>query len=142
MKLSLGKTPRLDLYAEAFAPDASIAGHYFPLTLMSPELVSYLNGAIKSGEVTNAQVLFSGPLSGFPFDDGSGQFDVLAQIDNATYQFDPAWPAVTNASVKLHFANERMDIYSQQGQLVNLDVGSSVHAVSYTHLTLPTIYSV
>ncbi|WP_350609196.1 DUF3971 domain-containing protein, partial [Pseudoalteromonas sp. 41-MNA-CIBAN-0057] len=72
MKLSLGKTPRLDLYAEAFAPDASIAGHYFPLTLMSPELVSYLNGAIKSGEVTNAQVLFSGPLSGFPFDDGSG----------------------------------------------------------------------
>jgi uncharacterized protein YhdP len=94
---------------------------------MSPELVSYLNGAIKSGEVTNAQVLFSGPLSGFPFDDGSGQFDVLAQIDNATYQFDPAWPAVTNASVKLHFANERMDIYSQQGQLVNLDVGSSVH---------------
>ena len=127
MQLSLGKTPRLDLYAEAFAPDASIAGHYFPLTLMSPELVSYLNGAIKSGEVTNAQVLFSGPLSGFPFDDGSGQFDVLAQIDNATYQFDPAWPAVTNASVKLHFANERMDIYSQQGQLVNLDVGSSVH---------------
>ncbi|WP_350636551.1 DUF3971 domain-containing protein, partial [Pseudoalteromonas sp. GW168-MNA-CIBAN-0100] len=56
----------------------------------------------------------------------SGQFDVLAQIDNATYQFDPDWPAVTNASAQLHFANERMDIYSQQGKLVNLAVGSSV----------------
>ena len=77
--------------------------------------------------LSNTQVLFSGPLSGFPFDDGSGQFDVIAQIDNATYQFDPDWPAVTNANVKLHFANERMDIYSQQGQLVNLDIGSSVH---------------
>lgn len=126
MQLSLGDEPRLDLYAEAFAPDASIAGHYFPLKAMSPELVSYLNGAIKGGEVSKAQVLFAGPLTGFPFSDGSGQFDVLAQIDNATYQFDPDWPAVTNASAQLHFANERMDIYSQQGKLVNLAVGSSV----------------
>ncbi|KAA1158815.1 YhdP family protein [Pseudoalteromonas fuliginea] len=126
MQLSLGDTPRLDLYAEAFAPDASIAGHYFPLKAMSPELVSYLNGAIKGGEVSKAQVLFAGPLSGFPFTDGSGQFDVLAQIDNATYEFDLDWPAVTNANVQLHFANERMDIYSQQGKLVNLDIGHSV----------------
>ncbi|MEM5548773.1 YhdP family protein [Pseudoalteromonas fuliginea] len=126
MQLSLGDTPRLDLYAEAFAPDANIAGHYFPLKAMSPELVSYLNGAIKAGEITKAQVLFAGPLTSFPFTDGLGQFDVLAQIDNATYQFDPQWPSVTNANVQLHFANERMDIYSQQGKLVNLDLGNSV----------------
>ncbi|WP_372759952.1 YhdP family protein, partial [Pseudoalteromonas sp.] len=126
MQLSLTETPRLDLYAEAFAADASIAGHYFPLQAMSPALVSYLNGAIKAGEVSKAQVLFSGPLAGFPFTDGSGQFDVLAQIDNATFAFDPDWPAVTNASAQLHFANQRMDIYSQQGSLVNLEVGNSV----------------
>ncbi|TMO07827.1 YhdP family protein [Pseudoalteromonas sp. S558] len=126
MALSLGKTPRLDLYAEAFAPDASIAGNYFPLKAMSSELVSYLNGAIKGGEIAKAQILFAGPVSGFPFADGSGQFNVLAQIDNATYEFDPDWPTVTDANVALHFANERMDIYSQQGKLVNLDIGSSV----------------
>lgn len=127
MQLSLSDTPRLDLYAEVFAPDASIAGRYFPLPLMSPDLVSYLNTAIKAGEITKAQVLFSGPLSGFPFDDGSGQFDVLAQINNATYQFDPAWPAVSDADLSLHFANKRMDIHSQQGMLINLDIGQSVH---------------
>jgi len=126
LNVSLSDHPRLDLYAEAYAEDATVAGHYFPLKAMSPQLVSYLNGAIKGGEVAKAQVLFAGPLSGFPFTDGSGQFDVLAQIDNATYAFDPNWPAVTNANVQLHFANERMDIYSQQGQLVNLEVGDSV----------------
>ena len=126
LNVSLSDDPRLDLYAEAYAEDATVAGHYFPLKAMSPQLVSYLNGAIKGGEVAKAQVLFAGPLSGFPFTDGSGQFDVLAQIDNATYAFDPNWPAVTNANVQLHFANERMDIYSQQGQLVNLEVGDSV----------------
>ncbi|ASM48680.1 hypothetical protein PESP_a0427 [Pseudoalteromonas espejiana DSM 9414] len=127
LNLTLNDEPRLDLYAEVFAEDASIAGHYFPLKAMSPKLVSYLNGAIKGGDVSKAQVLFAGPLSGFPFTDGSGQFDVLAQIDNATYEFDPNWPVVNNANVQLHFANERMDIYSQQGQLVNLDLGKSVH---------------
>ncbi|TGE83133.1 TIGR02099 family protein [Pseudoalteromonas sp. KS88] len=127
MKVSVGEQPRLDLYAEVYAPDASIAGHYFPLPVMSENLVSYLNGAIKQGELTQAQVLFSGPLSGFPFTDNSGQFEVMAQVDNATYQFAPDWPEVTQASAQLHFENERMDIYTQQGQLINLAVDDGVH---------------
>jgi len=93
---------------------------------MTPKLVSYLNGAIKGGEVSKAQVLFSGPLSGFPFTDNSGQFDFVAQVDNAAYQFDPDWPTVTDADLQLHFSNERMDIYSQKGKLLNLDIGSGV----------------
>ncbi|MFU2510149.1 YhdP family protein [Pseudoalteromonas sp. ASV78] len=127
MKLTLGEQPRLDLYAEAFAADASIASHYFPRPVMTENLVDYLTGAIKGGELSQAQVLFSGPLTGFPFADNSGQFEVLAQVDNAHYQFAPDWPAVTNASAKLHFENQRMDIYSQQGQLVNLAVADAVH---------------
>ena len=141
MKVSLGEQSRLDLYAEVYAPDASIAGHYFPLPVMSENLVSYLNSAIKQGELTQAQVLFSGALSGFPFTDNSGQFEVLAHIDNATYQFTPDWPSVTQASAKLHFENERMDIYTQQGQLVNLAVGSGVH-VSIADLMNADILSV
>ena len=126
MQLSLGDSPRLDLYAETFIPDVSILGRYLPLKIMTPKLVTYLNGAIKGGEVSKAQVLFSGPLSGFPFTDNSGQFDFVAQIDNAAYQFDPDWPTVTDADLQLHFSNERMDIYSQKGKLVNLDIGSGV----------------
>ncbi|WP_404341244.1 YhdP family protein [Pseudoalteromonas mariniglutinosa] len=127
MMLSLTEQPRLDLYAEAFAPDASIAGHYFPLPVMSKSLVEYLNGAIKGGSVNQAQVLFSGPLTGFPFADNSGQFEVLAQVENGHFQFAPDWPAVTNAGVTLHFENQRMDIYTKQGQLVNLSLRDSVH---------------
>ncbi|MEM5550313.1 YhdP family protein [Pseudoalteromonas neustonica] len=127
MKLSLGGQPRLDLYAEAFVPNASIVSHYFPLPVMTNSLVDYLTGAIKGGEIPQAQVLFSGPLTGFPFADNSGQFEVLAQVDQAHYQFAPNWPAVTKGSAKLHFENERMDIYSQQGELVNLAVGDAVH---------------
>jgi len=127
MMLSLTDDPRLDLYAEAYAPDATVAGHYFPLPVMSENLVSYLNGAIQGGEVNKAQVLYSGPFEGFPFREQQGQFEVLANVNSANYQFSPSWPAVEDANVTLHFENERMDIYSKSGTLVNLDLGDSVH---------------
>ncbi|RZF79746.1 TIGR02099 family protein [Pseudoalteromonas sp. S4488] len=127
MMLSLTDEPRLDLYAEAYAPDAKVAGHYFPLPVMSEKLVNYLNGAIKGGEVNKAQVLFSGPFKGFPFKEQQGQFEVLANVENAKYKFSPSWPEVEDANVILHFENERMDIYSKSGKLVNLALGESVH---------------
>jgi uncharacterized protein (TIGR02099 family) len=127
MKLSLTDEPRLDLYAEAYAADAKVAGHYFPLTVMSEKLVNYLNGAIKGGEVNKAQVLFSGPFKGFPFKEQQGQFEVLANVENAKYKFSPSWPEVEEANVILHFENERMDIYSKSGKLVNLALDDSVH---------------
>ncbi|TMO46061.1 TIGR02099 family protein [Pseudoalteromonas sp. S4389] len=127
MKLSLTDEPRLDLYAEAYAADAKVAGHYFPLPVMSEKLVNYLNGAIKGGEVNKAQVLFSGPFKGFPFKEQQGQFEVLANVENAKYKFSPSWPEVEEANVILHFENERMDIYSKSGKLVNLALDDSVH---------------
>lgn len=141
MQLNLAEQPRLDLYAEVSAADASIASHYFPLPVMSKNLVDYLTGAIKTGEVNQAQVLFSGPLNGFPFADNSGQFEVLATVDNADYAFSPDWPTVKNAQVILHFENQRMDIYSREGQLVNLALGDAVH-VSIADLMNADVLSV
>ncbi|MGO2478072.1 MAG: YhdP family protein [Pseudoalteromonas sp.] len=141
MQLNLSEKPRLDLYAEVSAHDASVASHYFPQPVMSENLVDYLTGAIQGGEVNQAQVLFSGPLSGFPFADNSGQFEVLATVDDADYAFSPDWPTIKNAQVILHFENQRMDIYSRQGQLVNLDLGDAVH-VSIEDLSSADVLSI
>ena len=94
---------------------------------MSEKLVNYLNGAIKRGEVNKTQVLFSVPVKGFPFKEQQGQFEVLANVENAKYKFSPSWPEVEEANVILHFENERMDIYSKSGKLVNLALDDSVH---------------
>ncbi|MBQ4832668.1 TIGR02099 family protein [Pseudoalteromonas sp. MMG010] len=135
MQLSLTDIPRLDLYAEVYVPDATNAEHYFPLKVMPQGLVDYLSDGILAGEVTQAQVLFSGPLqNGYPFSESNGQFSVAAQIDNASFSFDSKWPAVTEAQVKLLFNNQRMDIFSQQGHLVNLSIEDAVH-VSIADLT-------
>ncbi|WP_230851883.1 YhdP family protein [Pseudoalteromonas luteoviolacea] len=118
--------PELDLYAEAFAKDAAIAGHYFPLDLMHGNLVEYLDRGIIAGEDVRAQVLLSGPLSAFPFRDKQGQFEVLAKIHGAEFLFAPDWQSVKEAAVELHFHNERMDILATSGKLSNQTITGEV----------------
>ncbi|KZN68397.1 YhdP family protein [Pseudoalteromonas luteoviolacea] len=122
----LFEEPELDLYAEAYGGDARIAGRYFPLELMHSNLVEYLNKGILAGENKGTQVLVSGPLKDFPYRSTHGQFEVLADIQDAEFLFAPDWPSIHSADVALHFINERMDITTRSGQLANQHIQGDV----------------
>lgn len=126
MHLNLADEPELDLYVEVLGGDAKVAGHYFPQTLMKASLINYLNEGILDGIHRESQVLFSGRLTDFPFNNGNGQFDVLSKIEEAEFAFAPGWPAIKNAETTLHFSNERMDIYAHSGTLINQKIEDSV----------------
>ena len=119
MRLILTEQPKLDLYAEVYGGNAITAGDYYPQSVMSENLIEYLNRGIVAGQHQQSQVLLSGPLDAFPFEQGDGHFEVLSQISDAEFLFAPDWPTVKNAEVTLHFLNERMDIYANQGLLIN-----------------------
>ncbi len=125
--LHLEQEPRLDLYAEISGGSAQKAGAYFPTPYMHENLINYLNGAIKQGEMRFAQVLLQGPIKKFPFLEQQGRFLVTAQVDEAQFAFAPQWPTLENIGVTLSFDNQRMDIFSRKGELLNLELGSKVH---------------
>ncbi|MBD1581059.1 YhdP family protein [Pseudoalteromonas sp. S16_S37] len=126
MHLALTPQPTLDLYAEVLGGNAKTAGDYYPRSVMSENLIEYLDRGILAGQHRKSQVLLSGALDEFPFEQGQGQFEVLSHIDQAEFLFAPDWPAIKNADVTLHFANERMDIYANQGELINQQLSSPV----------------
>ncbi|NOU53058.1 TIGR02099 family protein [Pseudoalteromonas sp. JBTF-M23] len=126
MHLALTAQPTLDLYAEVLGGNAKTAGDYYPRSVMSKNLIEYLDRGILAGQHRKSQVLLSGALEAFPYEQGQGQFEVLSHIDHAEFLFAPDWPAVKNADVTLHFANERMDIYANQGELINQQLTSPV----------------
>ncbi|WP_160317355.1 YhdP family protein [Pseudoalteromonas sp. R3] len=126
MHLRLLEEPELDLYADVFGGDASIAGRYFPLQLMNENLVDYLNNGIQGGRLRHTQVLLSGPLNQFPYRDHQGRFEVLARIDKAKFAFAPDWAALHDGDVTLHFADERMDITVNRGTLLNQELSTGV----------------
>jgi uncharacterized protein (TIGR02099 family) len=126
MELRLLEQPELDLYLEVKGGTGKIAKQYFPQTLMAESLINYLNSGIKGGRHLGSQVLLSGKLSEFPYLENDGRFEVLSDLTQAEFEFAPQWPAIQKAAAKLHFVNERMDIYVDEGQLINQFIDGNV----------------
>ncbi|WP_068544945.1 YhdP family protein [Thalassotalea crassostreae] len=116
------KSGVLSLFAYVDRANASKTQYYLPLPIMSSSLVEYLTGAIFSGEVQQAAVVVNGPMDTFPYLDRSGIFIVDADIRKAKYQFEPSWPAITDATANLNFTNDSMVITAYDGDLVGLPV--------------------
>ena len=119
----------MSLLANITDGDASKAHHYYPLTTMSNDLVSYLNEALIDGKIAQAQVLLNGPLANFPFVDNSGIFVVDAELTEATFKFSEDWPAINNFAANLNFTNNSMLITGRAGNLTGLDVSGVQAAI-------------
>lgn len=124
--LDLFEQTELNLYAEMQGPEALKARHYFPRGYMPQGTIDYLNRSLRGGRIDLAKVLWQGKLSDFPYRDHNGRFLVDAKVVDATFNFNQAWPDITDLNVDLIFSNERMDILSQQGELAGLRLGQGV----------------
>jgi len=110
------------LLANVSEGDVSNVGHYLPLSIMSKNLVGYLNSALVSGSLKQAQIMLNGPLANFPFTDNSGIFVVDAELTDSTFKFAKDWPAIDDFSANLNFTNNSMLITGRAGNLTGLDV--------------------
>jgi len=98
--------PWLGILAGIGTDDGSQAWRYFPENLMGKALVDYLSGAIQGGQADNATLVYGGNPHLFPYKHNEGQFQVLVPLHNATYAFQPDWPALKNLDIELNFIND------------------------------------
>ncbi|MCH1930260.1 TIGR02099 family protein [Shewanella sp. A25] len=120
LKLDFSGEAAMSLSADVIVKNAANADRYFPIKAMGQDLVDYLDGAIKAGKSQNAKVLWHGPFSHFPFEDNSGVFQAAFSLEEAEYQFQPDWPAITDLSLDALFENARMDIWVDKGMLMDV----------------------
>ena len=73
---------------------------------MGKKLVDYLSGAIKAGKAENATLVYGGNPHLFPYKHNEGQFQVYVPLHDATFAFQPDWPALTNLDIELNFIND------------------------------------
>lgn len=97
--------PWLSILAGIRTTDGGQAWRYFPENLMGKHLVDYLSGAIKGGQVDNATLVFGGNPQLFPYKHNEGQFEVKVPLHNATFAFQPGWPAISGFNIDLDFIN-------------------------------------
>ncbi|AWL10800.1 uncharacterized protein HMF8227_00292 [Saliniradius amylolyticus] len=115
-----GDDRHLALVANIQDMDIATAKRLFPGNLMGQKTSQYLTRALIDGEVSQAQVIWQGPLSGFPFDEQEGVFQAGLAVDNAEFKFAPDWPAVTGLDADVLFENKAMTVTGRQGRIASI----------------------
>ncbi|NVJ68402.1 MAG: TIGR02099 family protein [Gammaproteobacteria bacterium] len=125
--LALGDEFDMTIYAEAENVDVSKLHYYWPRNPgLKPKALNYLDSSLVSGRVPFAKFIWQGEVAAFPFTQKDGQFDIQAQVENATFKFQPDWPAANGLYAKASFENEKIIINASQGKLL----GANVHSAS------------
>ena len=88
----------VDLNSRFAASSAPAALNYVPLKRMRPNVVEWLDRAFVAGSVPRGELLWQGPLKGFPYEGGDGRFRLEFRLADAVIDYAPDWPRLENAS--------------------------------------------
>lgn len=107
----------LAIYGQFKPSDMQKVKKLLPPELMGTDTYDYLVGALHTGQVNNAQLLWHGKPTEFPYSQNQGLFQASVEISDANLTFDDSWPAVTDLNINLLFENESLSMSSTQGRL-------------------------
>ncbi|WP_237386530.1 AsmA2 domain-containing protein YhdP [Xenorhabdus sp. Sc-CR9] len=113
--------PVLEMLAGIRLNDLGEAWRYFPKPLMGEALTDYLTESLIEGKVDKATLIFHGNPHDFPFKQNNGQFQVFVPLHNATFQYQPDWPALLDLDIDLNFQNNGLWMQTQKARLGRVD---------------------
>lgn len=120
-----GASPFLDLQVDFRNGTASAAPRYYPVGIMPPQVVEWLDAGIVDGRVPYGRALFYGRLKEFPFVADEGTFRVDFAVEDAILDYAPAWPRLEEAAATVRFSDRSMRAEIYSGKMLNLDIGRS-----------------
>jgi len=120
-----GSSPLIDLQANAQNVNAKNKSVYFPVGIMSKQVVEWLDSAIVGGQVPSGSLVLRGKLDDFPFDNGRGLFDIRFHLINGTLDYAGGWPPVEHLEADVEFKNQGMNVAVQHGTLLDDDISGA-----------------
>lgn len=100
-------TPDEDIFIDAesnfYDAYGKYAKHYYPVGIMQPQLVDWLDMAIIDGYVPDGQFILHGNLKKFPYRNHEGVFQVMLSVEQLNLRFLEQWPQLTDASANIKF---------------------------------------
>lgn len=114
----------LDIRGRLQGVDGNVTStpRYLPAGIMPPALVAWLDRSLLDGTARQAEVNVRGFAPDFPFAHGDGRFEVVAELQDATLNYWPEWPALEAMDGRLHFFGQSMDIRADRGRIGGAEV--------------------
>ncbi len=118
-------TPNVDIKAQVLSQDLPRLFAYIPQypELPNPRLRDWLPEAVRTGKMTEGKVTLQGPLDRFPYATGGGKFEVSAKIEQATLDYKPGWPVLTEGNGKFTLIGDTLSVQAEHGKMLGVDIG-------------------
>ncbi len=120
-----GSAPVLDLDAVVDHADAKHKSAYFPVGIMTKDVVGWLDNSIVAGEVVTGSASIHGKLSNFPFDKGGGIFDIKFHMVHGVLDYSPGWPKVEDLDADVEFLGNSLQADARSARYQGMQVASA-----------------
>lgn len=103
--------------------DLSQAAKYYPVSIMPPNTVRWLENSIKGGSISKGVFIMNGRLKNFPFYNEKGKFLITGDLKKGKLHYQDGWPDVTGIKACVSFEGRSMKIISKHAYTL----GAKVH---------------
>lgn len=100
----------LDLRADVAPAPIVVAKRFWPINVMPPPVVHWLDTALLDGQLAHGAALVRGKVRDWPFRHGEGRFEALAELAGARLKYHQDWPAGHGIDGTARFVNTGMDV--------------------------------
>ena len=90
---------------------------YLP-TILSKDTLDWIDTSILDGTGSDANLIFKGKLSDFPFTNKKGVFRVTAKASNMLLDHSTGWPKIEGINLNMLFEGKRMEINANAGHAI------------------------
>ena len=125
-------SPLVKMFLDIERGNGENTSHYLPAKIMHETAVNWLDKAIVSGEVTSGAMLLQGPIKRFPFQDGSGRFEIRFNVADGILDYKEEWPRIEQIETEVAFINNSMEINAVAGKVLASDI-------NYVEVEIPNL---
>ncbi len=130
-------SPFMDLRIQLKNGNVAHAYRYYPVGVMSTDLVNWLDRGLVAGRIVQGGLVFQGRLGDFPFRHNKGQFQVEFEAQNALIDYFDGWPVVHDAHLHATFTGLGMKIQADTGQILDSGLSSTdIQIKDFSHSNL------
>lgn len=123
--LAPSRAPYADIYSIYEDGDVKAAGQYYPVTVMSPKLVSWLDKGVVGGRLVAGDLELRGSLGEFPFRGGEGVFRIDADFDGMEVNYFNDWPHLKEARIHTKFRAATFAAAVHEGRVSGMDISGA-----------------
>jgi len=119
-----GKELELDIGLQLIDTKSKYVPTYLPVSIMSDDLIGWLERSIKKGTVDSLYFLIRGNMDDFPFTNHKGIFDIGFNTRELELKYLEDWPALKNVESDIRFFKNTMKISSTNAIMNNVQFKS------------------